>query len=407
MEKQAESNLSSLLSELNSKLDNLADEVKATILKEATTAQGTLDSGATEGIEYLESEKKYLSGQIVRTCKDFREEMETISTTMHQKLDELISTRNKELSSLRQSVMEELSEGFDHYTGTVEQRFSRFKERMAEETASVSRSLERNMRSMVEEIESSLERACEKLNSTRLDLERSISHTVASSEASIARTTKKILAEQITPKLNEQKIILRTMIADMSKQINDETTKGLSEEAKRLEVSTSRAAQELKSIVEQCFEDYESAGGGLRTGLDETYKRFNHDINQRVQEVQNYIKETEKRVAESETILRTLADATSVDAEPELQEERANALTSLQSLKHDANRKLAASIEDGITSLEEKSESLFDELTNKRQEATTQVRDSAEANLEKIRQALQEATEAIQKAREKLSLIHI
>ncbi len=401
LEKQAENNLSTLLNELSGKLDNLSHEVRAGILREAQASQLLLDTSNKDGVEYLESEKRYLSGQIVRTCNEFREELTEISTGMANKLEGLISARNKELTSLRQSVLEELAEGFEQYTATVEQRFARFRERMDEETVSVTKSLERNMRSMIEEIDSSLERACEKLNSTRHELERSISHTVAVAETTIARRTKGLLLEQILPKLTEQKTILRTMVADMSKQINEETTQGLSKEAKRLDESVNRAAQELKKVVEDCFQDFESAGSGLRVGLDETFKRISYDLSQRTQEVHNYVRETEKRIAESEQMLRNIADATSVEAEPELLEERANALKTLQTLRQEANRKMAGAIEDSISALEEKSESLFSELTNKRVESTSSVRDAAESNLERLRKAMQEATEAIQTAREK------
>ncbi|MBK9201855.1 MAG: hypothetical protein IPL73_05355 [Candidatus Obscuribacter sp.] len=90
-----------------------------------------------------------------------------------------------------------------------------------------------------------------------------------------------------------------------------------------------------------------------------------------------------------------------MDGEPELQEERANALSTLQRLKYEANRKLTSAIEDGITGLEDKSEKYFSELTNKRSELTSSVRDCAESNLDMVRQALQEATASIQSAREK------
>ncbi|MBX9938063.1 MAG: hypothetical protein K2Y32_02360 [Candidatus Obscuribacterales bacterium] len=400
LEKQSEHNLSNLLTELSTKLDTLSQEVHSGIQKDSLGSHEILESALKDGLEYLDSEKRYLCGQIVRTCNDFRNEMTELSTTMARKLDEVIAARNKELNSMRQSVLDELKEGFDNYTNTVETRFSRFKERMNEETSSVAKSLERNMKSMMEEIESSLERACDKLTSTRKELERSIAHTVACAETKIANTSKGVLSEQILPRLTEQKTILRTMVADMTKQIGEETRQALHKEARRLEDSVNRTAQELKRIVEDCFVEYEKAGSGLRTGLDEAYTKISHELNQRTTEVFNYIKETEKRVAESEHLLRNIADSTAPDAEPELQEERGNAMNTLQSLRQEAHRKLAHSIEESINLLEEKSESLFAELTNKRSDATASVREVAEVNLERIRKALEAANSAIQSAKE-------
>jgi len=401
IEKQAEGNLATLLSELESKLQFLAEEVNGTIERESASAYSHMEEERQKGFEELEKEQKHFSGQIVRTCNDFRKELDGLSASMESKLDDLINTRNRELTSLRQTILDELKDGHERYNITVDQRFARFKERMDEETDTVTRSLERNMRSMIEEIDSSLERACEKLEGTKLDLEKTIAHTVAFAEMNIARRTKNILSEQILPKLNEQKTILRTMIGDMSKQINQETTLALSKESTKLDDSTRKASASLKKVVEECFQNFESSGSNLRAGLDDTFAKASHELNQKISEVHNYIKETEKRISESDLTLRNLAEATNVDGEPELQEERANALSTLQRLKYEANRKLTSAIEDGITGLEDKSEKYFSELTNKRSELTSSVRDCAESNLDMVRQALQEATAAIQSAREK------
>ncbi|MBK9620145.1 MAG: hypothetical protein IPO31_13310 [Candidatus Obscuribacter sp.] len=401
IEKQAEGNLSVLLNELESKLQFLAEEVNGTIERESTAAYSHMEEERQKGFEELEKEQKHFSGQIVRTCNDFRKELDALSASMESKLEDLITARNRELTSLRQSILDELKDGHERYNTTVDQRFARFKERMDEETDTVTRSLERNMRSMIEEIDSSLERACEKLEGTKLDLEKTIAHTVAFAEMTIARRTKNILSEQILPRLNEQKTILRTMIGDMSKQINQETTLALSKESTKLDDSTRKASASLKKVVEECFQNFESSGSGLRAGLDDTFAKASHELNQRISEVHNYIKETEKRISESDLTLRNLAEATNVDGEPELQEERANALSTLQRLKYEANRKLTSAIEDGITGLEDKSEKYFSELTNKRSELTSSVRDCAESNLDMVRQALQEATASIQSAREK------
>lgn len=401
IERQSEVNLTNLSSELNTRLDNLAIEVRSNIARESAAGEDEIDKTGANGVDKLEQEQRQLSAQIVRTCTDFKSELETMSYGVSKRLEELIENRNNELASLRSSILDELKDSHESYTSTVEQRFERFRERMNEETVSVTKSLERNMRSMVEEIDSSLDRACEKLRSTRVDLEKTIAHTVATAEMSIAKRTKLILSDSIVPKLNEHKIILRTMIADMTKQIQSETQTGFARESRRLEDSTEKAARELRKVVEECFTDFERSGANLKAGLDETYKRAAYDLNQRIQEVHTYIKETEKRILESEHTLRSLAEASSVESEPDLVEERANALATLQTLKQDANRKMAASIENGLTRLEERSEELFSELTEKRSESTAMVRDAAESSLDKVRQALQEATAAIQSAREK------
>jgi len=104
---------------------------------------------------------------------------------------------------------------------------------------------------------------------------------------------------------------------------------------------------------------------------------------------------------ESDLTLKNLADSSSVDTEPQLNEERNHALSKLGSLKQQANKDLAKAIEGSIETMENESEKLFGELTNKRADYTATVRDSAELNLDRIRQALAAATSSIQSAREK------
>jgi hypothetical protein len=138
---------------------------------------------------------------------------------------------------------------------------------MGEENASITQSLERNMRSMIEEIDSSLERACEKLRSTKLDLEQTISHTVAVCEMAVAQKTKELLAESILPKLNEQKEILRTMIHDMGKQVayRIKHSNALATGQTRGE-HQSISSEKLKRTVEDCLTELESSGRGLKSG---------------------------------------------------------------------------------------------------------------------------------------------
>lgn len=400
LEKHGELNLTNLSSELRGRLENLAVDVQSNLSKESEGARSLLSDLDASGLETLEAEQRQLSARIIRDCDEFRSELEKLTTSVQSRLNGLIASRNDELAKLSESILEQLKESHDSYSDKVTQRFERFRERMAEENASITQSLERNMRSMVEEIDSSLDRACEKLRSTKVDLEQTISHTVAVSEMAVAQKTKHLLAETLLPKLNEQKEILRTMIHDMGKQVAMESSTGLVGELAKLDNSINRASEQLKRNVEDCLSDLETSGRGLKSGLEETFKRASLELLQRTQEVGQTLKDTERRMLESDQTLKSLAEATTVD-EPELSEERNHALAKLGSLKQQANKDLASTIESSIENMENESEKLFGQLTNKRADFTATVRDSSETNLDRVRQALAAATAAIQSAREK------
>lgn len=401
LEKRAESNLNTLSSELKTRLETLAGEVNSNLATESSSGREVLNSLEHSGIEGLELEQTRLSNLVIQASEDFKADMEKLTESVQSRLNSLIGSRNKELTTLRESILEKVKESHDGYAQKVEQRFDRFKERMGEETSSITTSLERNMRSMIDEIDSSMERACEKLRTTKQDLEQTIAHTLAVSEMAIGQRTKKLLADTLLPKLNEQKEILRTMIHDMGKQINLESTNSLKAELDRLEQTIKSTSEKLKAAAEDCLGELEKSGKGLKSGLEETFRTASEELNKRTEEVHRYIKDAERHLQESEHALKLLAESSSFENEAELNDERSLATSKLTMLKQDANKKLSGTIEDCLEKMEDRSDKLFAELTNKRAEHTSQVRDSAEHHLHQIRQALAEATSAIQAAREK------
>jgi len=401
VEKQAETNLSTLASELKLKLDNLAADVQTNLAKDASEAQSAIEEIAQNGWDRLDSEQAFLTKEVSRSSEGFRQELDKLTETVRTRLDHLIDSRNKELTDLSENILAQLKESHDQYNQKVAQRFDRFEQRMNEETSSISSSLDRNMRSMVEEIETSLERACEKLKNTKFELEQTVAHTIAVTEMAIAQKAKHLLTETLLPRLNEQKEIIRTMIADMSRQIANESNSGLDAEVAKLEQGTNHAGESLRKVADECVQEVEMTGRGIKAGVEDHFKRASSDLMVRTREVGDKIRETERRMADSEYALKHLAEASTVDSEPELAEERNHAVSKLATLKAEASKQLASTIEQNLESLESKGEHLIGELSNKRSDLTSQVREAAESNIGKVRQALQEATNAIQSAREK------
>lgn len=401
IENEAEATLNQLSLERKQRLEALAQEVESTNRDEAKACLDHIERLSQEHIDRITTEERHLSAHIIKSGDEFKHQLADSARAATARLEELIQNRNEELARLKSTILEQLKENHQSYLQKVDQRYDRFKERMTDETASINTSLNRNMRSMMEEIENSLDRACEKLRSTKNDLEQVIGHTVAVSEMAIAQKTKHLLAEQLLPRLNEQKEIIRTKVHDMARQLKEEAQSGLTQECERLDHSKQTATIGLKQAVEASLQELEAASSGLKIGLQETFKKASQDLGHSIDAVNKLVKETELKINASERGLKNLAEVSSVETEPEINQERNAALNVLGSLKQKANRELSAKIEDRIAAMEKSSEDCFANLTNQRMERTATIRDTSESNLEKIRQALADASQAIQQAREK------
>lgn len=401
IENEAEATLNQLSLERKQRLEALAQEVETTNRDEAQSCLDHIERLSQEHLDRISTEERHLSAHIIKSGDEFKHQLADSARAATARLEELIQNRNEELARLKSTILEQLKENHQSYLQKVDQRFDRFKERMTDETASINTSLNRNMRSMMEEIENSLDRACEKLRSTKSDLEQVIGHTVAVSEMAIAQKTKHLLAEQLLPRLNEQKEIIRTKVHDMARQLKEEAQSGLTQECERLDHSKQTATIGLKQAVEASLQELEAASSGLQIGLQETFKKASQDLGHSIDAVNKLVKDTELKINASERGLKNLAEVSSVETEPEVNQERNAALNVLGSLKQKANRELSAKIEDRIASMEKSSEDCFANLTNQRMERTATIRDASESNLEKIRQALADASQAIQQAREK------
>ena len=188
------------------------------------------------------------------------------------------------------------------------------------------------------------------------------------------------------------------MISDMSKQISKESSTSLDAEVAKLDQGAILASNKLRKLAAESVAEVELTGRSIKTGLEDHFKRASSDLQARTREVGDKIKETERRMADSEYASKGLAEASTVDSEPELAEERNRAVSKLASLKSEASKQFASSIEQSLDGLDAKSDHLISELSNKRSDLTSQVREAAESKLTTVRQALQEATSAIQAA---------
>ncbi len=74
-------------------------------------------------------------------------------------MQDTVNKRTQEVGQMVESVINKLKETGDGFVGMVELRFERFKERMAEETNTVTALLDRSVNSMMDELEGTNEKS--------------------------------------------------------------------------------------------------------------------------------------------------------------------------------------------------------------------------------------------------------
>ena len=179
---------------------------------------------------------------------------------------------------------------------------------MSEESSSVIRSLERNVRSMVEEIDGSWDRASEKLKASKNDFDQTIQHTVKTAELNLSQTTRRILTNSLIPKLRERRERLRTISIDLSKRFTDESEGQVSGQILGLEASLAAARQQLQALVDECMSSIDMVGRGQQAGLEEIFKETSVHAERATAEVTELLQKIEREIHENELTCKRLAE---------------------------------------------------------------------------------------------------
>jgi hypothetical protein len=294
-----------------------------------------------------------------------------------------------------------LDETNQSYLDKLKARFERFKERMSEEAASVVRSLERNVRSMTEEIDGSWDRASDKLKSNKGEFELTISHTVKTAELSISSTTRRILGDSLIPRLRERKASLRSISNELARRFAVESDRQANGQLLGLESSLGAARQQLQLLVEECMSNIDTVGRAQQAELEEIFKDTSAYAEKVTAEVVTILQKAETTVRETEQSSRSLAESSSLDSDTELSDQRDAAVKHVKQLRNDATTELTNAIDKGCTNIEEMAHIVQSQLATKRAENTQAVRDASEEGLARLRDAIQEALSSIQAERDK------
>ena len=254
------------------RLDDVSEEVRQKISDTAATGRYTIKQQLQANQSEVEDKKTELYESLKDVCSKFRVDTDTLTRVGQDRLNELVNLRTAELETLVNEFTAQLNETNDGFSDRLNSRFERFRDRMREEAASVVRSLERNVRSMTEEIDGSWDRASDKLKSSKSEFELTINHTVRTSQLHISSTTRRILSETLIPKLREHKATLRTSANELGRRFAVESDRQANSQLLGLESSLSAARQQLQTLVEECISNIDTVGRAQQAGLEEIFK---------------------------------------------------------------------------------------------------------------------------------------
>lgn len=400
-DKHSEASLAETGMRFTKQLENVTEDVRLKISDAAANGRYTIKQLLTTSQSQIEEERNLRYEALREASKQFRSDTEALSRSLEKEMQDTVNKRTHEVGQMVESVINKLKETGDGFVGMVELRFERFKERMAEETNTVTALLDRSVNSMMDELEGTNEKSTDKLKSAKSDCEQTINYQVRNAELTLSRKTRQHLTLTLLPKLNERKEILRAMSTEMCNRFSEESTVQVNAQMQGLEASLNAAKGQLHNLVTECLSGVDSVGRNQQAGLEEIFKEASGHIEKCTQEVTATLTSTEKQIQETEMICKKLAETSSVDADPQLTEVRNTAHTKVLQIKQQATSGLITTIDAGCDRLEQISQQAQTELTQMRAQYATGARQASDNGLASMRDAIQEALAAIQAAREK------
>jgi hypothetical protein len=348
----------------------------------------------------VDSRKTSIQEELESACREFRGTTEELIQESKEVLQKLLNKSLQEMEEVLKTTLERLNSSTDEQVEKLNERFDRFRERMTEEASAVLITVERNVRSMGEEIDGSWQRASEKLRSTQSDFEQTILHAVRVAELTLSGTARTLLAEQFVPKLRERKEIVATMIAEMTKTFSENSANKTRSQIMGLGASLTSARQQLQVLSDECLTKIETIGRGQQNVLEEQFRDTAAYVEASTTNVLNRLHKAEEQILESEAVCKKVAETFSLDADPALTEERNQAFSAVHSKRSQMKKDLETLAEQSCSRLEEAAQRAQLLANNRRTEQTQALREASEKGLNRIREAIQEAFTAIQVSRE-------
>ena len=400
-EKNSQVQTSEAAGRLKTHSHNLSEEIRQQLGEAASGGRYTIKQLLSSNQGELEAKKVALQSELKSVCEKFREDAETFAKDAQKKLQELVDQKTTEIEVLTDGVLDHLEDTNADFVSTFDNRFNRFKDRISDEATSVKQSLERNVRSMFEEVEGSWERASDKLKDNQRDFEQRISHSVKSAKLISSENSKQIVATSIYPMVKERRLQLQKLIDELTKRFQHDSSKQAEAQLNGLEASLTEARHQLQNLVSDCLESINSVGKQQQAGLEDVFKDTSVQAETSTAQIKTQLSEAHRQITETESVCRSLVESSNLDTEVELTEVRNSTALSIKTAKQDANTKLQEAIEEHSNSLDRLSNRVQTDINAERIKQTKAAREASEAGLSRLREAIQEAVAAVQAAREK------
>jgi hypothetical protein len=400
-EKNSQNQTTDLSTRLTTHITNLSEEIRQQLAESASGGRYTIKQLLSTNQNALEAKQTALENELKAVCEKFRKDAENFAQEAQKRLLELVAAKTAEIETLTDGVLERLDDTNADFVKTFESRFNRFKERIADEAASVKQSLERNVRSMFEEVEGVWERANEKLKDNQRDFEQRISHSVKSAKLISSENSKQMIATSIFPLVTERRLHLQKLIDELTRRFQQESNKQAEAQLNGLEASLTEARHQLQNLVSDCLENINAVGQQQQAGLEDVFKDTSVQAELGIVQVKTQLSEAHRQITETEAACRSLVESSNLDTEVELTEVRNTTAQSIKTAKQEANSKLQETIEEHSNNLDRLSNKVQNEINAERVKQTKAAREASEVGLSRLREAIQEAVAAVQAAREK------
>jgi hypothetical protein len=400
-DKDSEAAILVLSDEIGKDFETAFERLRQRISNLASQGREHVKQLQVESDKKIDEQKQNINDELQNACSQFRTDTEVLIKESKDALNKLVNSNINELETIVNVIGKRLGDTNQEFERTLHERFEKFKDRLADGSVQVVQAIDRNVRTMNDELDSSWERASAKLKESQAEFEQTIEHAVKSSELTVSQLSRTLLVEQFFPKLKERKEIVTAMVAEMTGSFGEQSLTQARGQLMGLEASLGSARQQLQALAEECLGKIDTVGRDQQSILEELFKDASLFLERSTSEVVDQLKKAEEEILVGEAECKKLAETFSLDAEPMLTDDRAKALQKVEELRRQLQEALHKMAEDNCAKLDETAQLAQNQLNTKRNATGLAIRDASQTGLSRIREAIQEAFNAVQSAREK------
>jgi hypothetical protein len=400
-EQQSESTVKSALQVIIKELEELAEDSRLKVSDAAANGRYAIKQLLETGQKTLDETQKESLNSLLASLTDFKGSSDTLASTIRQRLEGTVSSKTSELSGLVDSICDELDRTNQDFNDRLKSRFERLSDRLAYEGDSTGQALERHVNSLREDLDGLCERAFDKVKSNKNEHEIGLRQFVTMYELKLSQTMNRLGSTVLIPKLREYRESLRSVRAELEKQIASES----SEQGRQHLVNLDRAMVELRQQLHQLLNEallkLEGLGTEQKDRMSKTFKDTSDNVETALERVQSIFTDAEAEIAGNDGTSRKLVEASGAGTNPQVAADKDAAVKNAQQLKEEALNELHCLFDQQCEKLEQSSQNAQTKLSKSKERYARTVSEAAEEAVNLIRKAIQDASQAIKSTQEK------